>query len=341
MQAIPQDPQPIAWREKTPFFQAGLQGYSDSPMRIIARRHGAPYCVTESLLDDILLRGGKGLRSQQLDPEDHPVAGQIIGTNPNTMARAARALLELGYDVIDVNLACPVKKMRDICRGGHLLSRPEAAIDILRAVREAVGDEAPVTVKLRRGYDDSVESFRNFYRVFEAVRNLGYTFATVHCRTVEQKYVGPARWPFLAELTREHQGFPVFGSGDIFTAKSIFRMMTETGVAGVSVARGAIGNPWIFTQALQICAGKDAASPGVHEQRETLLAQYALCVRLHGEADTGRSMRKVGIKMSSLHPMHAQVEQAFIKCRNNEEWLSVIEEFYGEGVGEAALGNPR
>ncbi len=330
----------LAWIHETPFFQAGLQGYSDAAMRIVARRHGAPYCVTESLLDDILLRGGKGLSAQELDAEDHPIAGQIIGTNPVTMARAARSLLDLGYDVIDVNLACPVKKMRDVCRGGHLLTRPMQAIEILKAVRDSVAGAAPITVKLRRGYDDSVESLRNFHLVFEAVRLLGYASATVHCRTVEQKYEGPSRWPFLSELTRSHPGFCVLGSGDVFQAADVFRMIAETGVAGVSVARGAIGNPWIFSQARRIQEGREPLPPTVPEQRSALVAQYELCVRFHGGDAAGRWMRKVGIKMSPHHPRHREVEQAFIACRNDADWLSVIERNYSDAeVEDTSLRN--
>jgi nifR3 family TIM-barrel protein len=332
---------PLLWLEEAPCCQAGLQGYSDAAMRIIARRHGAPYCTTESLIDEVLVRGGKGLKAAELDPEDHPIAGQIIGTCPETMARAAKALLSLGYDVIDVNLACPVKKMRGLCRGGHLLTRPIEAAAVLKAVREAVEDAAPVTVKMRRAYDESEESLDRFHRIFETAIELGYESATVHCRTVEQKYEGAARWPFLADLTRRHPGFTILGSGDVFTAESIFEMIAATGVRGVSVARGAIGNPWIFRQARQILRGEAPAHPGVAEQREVLEEHYRLTARLHGEAHAGRTMRKIGIKMSRHHPRAVEVGRAFIACRNNAEWWAVMEEFYAEDEGgESLTGSP-
>src|SRR5512138_779648 len=106
-----------------PVVQAGLAGYSDRAMRLVARRRGCPYAVTEALLDVIMLNGGEGLRrSVDINEEDHPVAGQIIGSDPAQMARAAVILANAGYDAVDVNLACPVKKIRNKARGGHLLS---------------------------------------------------------------------------------------------------------------------------------------------------------------------------------------------------------------------------
>ncbi|NJL30396.1 MAG: hypothetical protein HC898_01505 [Phycisphaerales bacterium] len=95
---------------EAPFFQAGLAGYSDTAMRLVARRHGAPYAVTEALLDVFLLQGGRGLKAAELDPADHPIAGQLMGSHPQDIARAAKVLAGTGYDVIDVNLACPVKR---------------------------------------------------------------------------------------------------------------------------------------------------------------------------------------------------------------------------------------
>ncbi|HVR75994.1 MAG TPA: tRNA-dihydrouridine synthase family protein [Planctomycetota bacterium] len=325
----------LVWLEDAPFFQAGLQGYSDGAMRIVARRHGAPFCVTESLLDQVLIRGGKGLEAAALEPEDHPIAGQIIGTEPADMARAARVLLALGHDVIDVNLACPVKKMRGVCRGGHMLSRPDLAADVLKAVRDAVGDSAPVTVKLRRGYDESAESLASFYRVLESVIDLGYHAATVHARTVEEKYGGEARWPFLADLTCRYPQFTILGSGDVLSARSIFRMIEETGVRGVSVARGAIGNPWIFHQARQILRGEPPTPPTVAEQRRVLEEHRALATRLHGERRAGPMLRKLGIKLSVHHPLAGEVGRAFISAVNDAAWRAVVEEFYS--AGEARL----
>src|SRR5580704_7048797 len=123
----------------SPFCQAGLAGYSDRAMRTVARRRGCAYAVTEALLDTVLLNGGQGLRkSIDINDEDHPVAGQIIGSEPEQMARAANILAAAGYDVIDLNFACPVKKIKNKARGGHMLLDVERGISIMRAVRDTI-----------------------------------------------------------------------------------------------------------------------------------------------------------------------------------------------------------
>ncbi len=122
-----------------PFCQAGLAGYSDRAMRVVARRRGCPYALTEALLDTIMLAGGMGLkRSIDINDEDHPVAGQIVGSDPETMAPAARILHERGYDVIDLNFACPVKKIKNKARGGHMLMDVERGSEIVRRGRDAL-----------------------------------------------------------------------------------------------------------------------------------------------------------------------------------------------------------
>src|SRR5271170_7260481 len=151
-----------------PFCQAGLAGYSDRAMRLVARRRGCPYAVTEALLDVIMLNGGEGLRrSLDINDEDHPVAGQVMGSEPDTMARAAVILHEAGYDVIDLNFACPVKKIKNKARGGHMLMDVARGLAILRAVRDAV-PSMPITLSLRRGFDDSAESTDRFFEIFDA-----------------------------------------------------------------------------------------------------------------------------------------------------------------------------
>jgi nifR3 family TIM-barrel protein len=334
-----------------PFFQAGLAGYSDAPMRLLARRHGAPYAVTEALLDQVLLRGGRGLAAAELDPDDHPIAGQLMGSHPVSIAAGARVLVSLGYDVIDVNLACPVRKVRRLSRGGHLLAEPDAALAVLAAVREAVGDARPCTVKLRRGSDDGAAAERDFRRVLEGAIALGYAGAVVHGRTVAQKYAGRARWDVLARLARDYAPHPdgpfvLGGSGDVWTAADAVRMLRETGVGLVSIARGAIGNPWIFAQARALLAGDaEAASrpPTVGQQRAALEEHARLALRhLDGERACAQS-RKVGIKSARHHPEAADVARAFIAVRSLDGFQAVLSRHYGdgerEGVAAAAEGS--
>ncbi len=279
-----------------PFCQAGLAGYSDRAMRLVARRRGCPYAVTEALLDVILLNGGEGLRrSIDINDEDHPIAGQIMGSEPETMARAAVIVWEAGYDVIDLNFACPVKKIKNKARGGHMLMDVPRALAILRAVRDALPADAPTTVKLRRGFDDSRESEERFLQILDAAWDLGYAAVCVHGRTVEQKYVGPSRWSFLTDLKQLYPRRTILGSGDVFTAEDAVRMLRETKVDGAWIAHGAIGNPWIFQQARELirsdqpapareslvddaCDPRHFPSPGVPGEGESTSAAEAASV---------------------------------------------------------------
>ena len=356
-----------------PFYQAGLAGYSDAAMRVVARRHGAPYCITEAMLDHFLIQGGKGLDHARLYRGDHgpdaPLCGQLMGSHPADIAAGAKILVDLGYDVVDVNLACPVKKIKKKARGGHLLSAPDEAVAILEAVVEAVGEDVPLTVKLRRAYDDTPEMTDNFHRILQAVIDLSYSGATVHSRTVQQKYIGPGSWDELRQIV-EHFGlrrvlgdrcwvlgqgnetqpprpntqyptpdFTLGGSGDIWQAPDIFRMLEQTGVHWVSVARGCIGNPWFFQQARALMRGDTEAavtSPTIHQQRDVLLEHFQISAELHGEHQAGRMMRKFGIKFSRHHPQGDEVKKRFISTKNLADWQAVLDGWYAED-GPGAL----
>jgi nifR3 family TIM-barrel protein len=312
-----------------PLCQAGLAGYSDRAMRIVARRHGCPYAVTEALLDVILLNGGEGLRrSLDINDQDHPVAGQIIGSEPADMARAARILADAGYDVIDLNFACPVKKIKNKARGGHMLRDTPRALAMLRQTRDAVPAHIPITVSLRRGFDDSAESAERFYEVFEAAYAHGCNAVRVHARTVEQKYLGPSRWPFLADLRRRYPDKVIFGAGDLFTAEDVVQMLRDTGVDVAWIARGAIGNPWIFQQARDLLAGQTIAPPTIAQQRDALAEHFDIAMEIHGESLAGRRMRKMGIKYSRFHPQSPQVKADFINVHSLPDWTAVLNKWY-------------
>ncbi|MEC9373120.1 MAG: tRNA-dihydrouridine synthase family protein [Planctomycetota bacterium] len=328
-----------------PFFQAGLAGYSDAAMRIVARRLGCPFCVTEALLDRTLLAGGRGFAKADLGElhdnvpggvEDHPLAGQIMGCDPDEMAAAARKMIErnaqadAAFQAIDVNLACPVKKIRTKARGGHWLREPDGAIEILRAVREAVPASIPVTVKMRRAFDDSPEAEARFYTIFDAAYELGCAWVTVHGRSVEQKYVGPSRWTFLRDLVRARPDRIIFGSGDVWNVHEIFRMIHYTGVHAVSVARGCIGNPWIFRQARQMMAGRPPLRPTIAEQRDVLLQHFQLSAAVNGERQASFLMRKFGIRFATHHPDGESVRLRMIAIKSLDDWRAVLDEHYGE-----------
>jgi len=333
----------------TPFCQAGLAGYSDRAMRLVARRRGCSYAVTEALLDVIMLSGGQGLKkSIDINDEDHPVAGQVIGSEPDEMARAALILAQNGYDVIDLNFACPVKKIKNKARGGHMLFDTDRAVAIMTAAREAVPAHIPMTVSLRRAFDDKPQAQDAFTRVIESAWALDFSAARVHARTVEQKYQGRADWSVLKRIKQQYPTRTILGSGDVFTAQDAVRMLRETGVDIVWIARGAIGNPWIFQQAAQLLqeaqsAPKNSATyssaelnpPTIGEQRHALEEHFGLAMQVHGESMAGRRMRKMGIKYSRFHPDSIQVKSEFINVGSLRDWKNVLDKWYaadGPGV---------
>ena len=184
----------------SPVVQAALSGYSDWPMRVLARRHGASYVLCEVMLDQFLVTLRERKRTSHFlhnTSEESPVAGQLMGAEPDQFAEGAVKLVEAGFDVIDINFGCPVKKVLGRCRGGFHLSQPDVALEIIRRTREVVPDSIPVTVKMRRGIDDSEESRDHFFEILEGAFEAGLAAATIHGRTVKQRYVGPSRWEFL------------------------------------------------------------------------------------------------------------------------------------------------
>lgn len=317
-----------------PAVQAALSGYSDLPMRTVAREHGAPYALHEVVLDALVLQKGKVRRRILSVPEhDHPVGGQLMGSEPATFAAAARELVRAGFDVIDVNFGCPVSKVLGRCRGGYLLQNPDDALAIVDAVLQAVAGDAPVTVKLRRGYDDSGDSEAAFFAILQGAFARGIAAATVHGRTVVQKYVGPSRWQFLARVKRELGGCRVLGSGDLFSAFDVVRMLRETGVDGVTVARGCIGNPFVFEQVRELLAGRPAMLPSLPRQRAALQRHFELARAHYGELRAVPSVRMHAIKYAQYHPQPVWARDRFVSTRNGAELEGAIEQVFG---GESA-----
>ena len=319
-----------------PVVQAALSGYSDWAMRVIARRLGAPYTLCEVMLDQFLIEAAhssKNRRRLRVSDEEHPVGGQLMGANPEDFGPAALRLVEAGFDVIDINFGCPVKKVLGRCRGGYLLSQVETALEIVSRVREAVPPAIPVSVKMRRGLDDTQQSRDNFFAIFDGAFARGIAAATVHGRTVEQRYIGPSRWEFLREVKQHAGNRVVMGSGDLFTPQACLDMIRTTGVDGVTVARGVIGNPWIFSQTRALAAGQPLPDPpSLLEQRAVIAEHYRLAEQIYGPDVCGRQMRKFGIKYSRLHPQPLAVRDAFVAVRRPEQLQAVLDAWYAEDL---------
>ena len=318
-----------------PVVQAALSGYSDLPMRVIARRHGAPYTVCEVMLDQFLVSLTKRQRTKHfldIHPDEPPVGGQLMGAEPEQFSAGAAKLAEAGFDIIDVNFGCPVKKVLGRCRGGFHLSQPAAAIEILRRTRDVVPDRTPVTVKMRRGIDDSQQSRDQFFEILDGAMTAGLDAVTVHGRTVVQRYVGPSRWSFLAEVkTHVGERLKVLGSGDLFTAADALAMIQRTGVDGVTIARGAIGNPWIFDQARALADGQSLPPPPtLHQQAAVMREHYDLMVQTYGQTRAPLLMRKFCIKYSQSHPGYETVRLSSARLRSREEFEAVLNQHYAQ-----------
>jgi nifR3 family TIM-barrel protein len=315
-----------------PIVQAALSGYSDWPMRAVARRLGAPYTIAEVMIDqfvtDLKTNRDRTKHFLHVAESDHPVGGQLMGSDPVDFEPAAVKLVEAGFDVIDINFGCPVKSAMGGCRGGYHLSQPETALQIVKIVRDAVPDDVPVTMKMRRGIDDSDVSNDQFFQILDGAFEIGVAAITVHGRTVKQKYNGPSNWDFLTQVKRHAGERTIIGSGDLFSAQDCLDMLSYTGVDGVSVARGAIGNPWIFSQAQQLLHGETPSAPSIEEQRAALTMQMDLCQQVYSDKQSAGTMRKFGIKFARWHPEHEPVRNAFAASKSVDTWRNVLRDWY-------------
>ena len=313
--------------------QAALSGYSDAAMRAVARAHGARFCLNEVVLDFELRRDRRlRRRTLTLSPDDHPTAGQLMGSDPAGFGVCAADLLAAGYDQLDINFGCPVASAAGAIRGGYLLGEPDLALRIVDAVMAAAEGRVPVTVKMRRGVDDGEASLADFFRVFDGAFERGVAGITVHGRTVQQKYNGPSRWDFLARVKAHAGPRVVYGSGDLFTPFAVQRMLAETEVDGVTVARGCIGNPFVFRQCADLLAGRAPMAPTVAEQRAAIELHIQHAVAVHGsEVRGGWRARAHAIKYAQIHPTPVVVRAAFVACRSVAELHAVLSRHYAPG----------
>ncbi len=306
---------------------AALAGYSDLPYRTICRRLGAPFCATEMMLDRSVLQGGKLTnRLVASDSGDHPVAGQLIGNDPETMSAAAIELDKRGFDVIDLNFACPVHKAIRRKRGGFMMKAPEDVIKVTQAVVNAVN--RPVTLKLRKSFFDEDVECEDFWRMAEGAFDAGAAGICVHGRTVQAKYAGSADWQFIAEVKRRFADKLVMGSGDAFNPSCALEMLRETGVDAATAARGSLGNPWFFRQFQDIVAGREPYDPSLSEQREVIAEHFTLSSEFYGVERGCMHMRKFGIKYARMHPSPKKLRMAFVAVKNTQDWKNVLETYY-------------
>jgi tRNA-dihydrouridine synthase B len=223
-----------------PVMLAPMAGITDSPFRAVARGLGCPAVFTEMVSSEGITRDQAGsLRLLSFEPGEHPVIAQIFGSQPESMAEAARRCQALGFDAVDINMGCPVKKVIRSGAGAALMRDPDNAARIVAAVRRAVG--VPVFAKLRSGWSPQEQ---NAVELARRLADCGLDAVTVHPRTRNQFYSGSADWRVIAQVAAAVD-IPVVGNGDLRTAEDAKRMREQTGCAGLMVGRAALGNPWM------------------------------------------------------------------------------------------------
>jgi nifR3 family TIM-barrel protein len=273
-------------------FLAPVAGYSDRAFRSVCINQGADFTCTEMVSSEALTRSRARTELLLARAEnERRYAAQLFGSDPGAMYRAALLLAPWRPDAVDINCGCPVPKVVKTGAGAALMRQPETLGRIVEAVvkasREALGD-APVTVKLRSGWDAASQNYRDCGRI--AVE-AGAALVGLHPRTRAQGYSGKSDWTHIADLA-SRLPVPVAGSGDLFSPEDAGRMLRETGCAAVMFARGALGNPFIFAVTKAFLRGENWREPAPQEKLETAFRQLKLLARDMGERNACREMRK-------------------------------------------------
>lgn len=311
-----------------PFFQAPLSGYSDRAMRTLAIECGAPLTFAGVMLAKSAAHP-KILKKPLFRPRDdeHPIGAQILGSTPDMMVKAAKALHGAGYDLVDLNFACPAPKVLRRSRGGALLKDPDKAIEIFQRVRDAVN--CPVTIKLRTCFKTNDGTRENFWKIAEQTAADGADALVVHGRSVIQKFTQAADWQILAELKKKLPNTTIIGSGDMFDAGKIIEKLKTSGIDGVLIARGAIGNPWIFHELREILSGNPNPSPpSLAEQQRVILRHFELVCQLYDTGKAVRYLRKFLVNYCKRHPQRKQAQMDLIAAKNKEELFKAIDRWY-------------
>lgn len=263
-----------------------MAGITNLPMRLVAREWGASLCFTEMISVNGLVReGDKSFALARSTAADRPLGIQIFGDDPELLAEGAR-LMEPYGDLIDINMGCPVRKVVGTGAGSALLRDPDRVARILRAVRRAT--PLPLTIKIRTGWQHGDETFREIARIAESE---GCDAITLHPRSRSQMFEGKADWQQLAVL-KELVTIPVIGSGDLFRAEDVAAMMSQTGCDAVMIARGGMGNPWLFREALALLRGDAPPVVTPEERGRTARHHLELFIQTFGERIAVREMRK-------------------------------------------------
>jgi len=259
---------------------APMAGVTDLAFRTICRELGVGLTYTEMVSAKALVyQDGKTLGLMKLGENEHPSAVQIFGSDPSCMAEAAAKALEVsGADFIDINSGCPVNKIVKNGDGSALMKDPDKAMKIIEAIKKAI--DKPVTIKIRKGWDKGSVNAVEYAKMAEEA---GVSAIGVHARTRVQMYSGKADWDIIRDVKRA-VSVPVLANGDIFSAEAAAKILKHTGADIAMVARGAMGDPWIFQQAKALLNGEEVPKhPPIGERAEVALRQFELAAEQKGE----------------------------------------------------------
>lgn len=264
---------------QTPLALGPMAGVTDLPFRLLCKEQGCGILYSEMVSAKAILYNNKKTKDLlAIDEDEHPIGIQLFGSDPDIMAEIAGRVSYGACDFIDINMGCPVPKIVNNGEGSALMKNPKLVEEILTALVKKV--KKPVTVKFRKGFDDDHINAVEIARIAESC---GVSAVAVHGRTRAQFYSGKADWDIIRQV-KEAVKIPVIGNGDIFTPEDAKRMLYETGCDGLMIARGAKGNPWIFSRTLHYLeTGELLGPPDKEELKETILRHAQLQIQFKGE----------------------------------------------------------